>query len=161
MTYTCTCCGEVHDDLPDLSFDRPAYAAAVPDEEFTDRVHLDENLCIVDDEHYFIRGVLLVPIHESEQNLGFGVWVSQKKENYETYIENFDSADIDPFFGWFSNDLMYGGVHTQSLKAMAHFQGKGLRPLIKLEETEHPLSIAQREGISLDEAWTFAHEYLD
>ncbi|WP_416224021.1 DUF2199 domain-containing protein [Thiohalophilus sp.] len=31
MTYTCASCGEVHDDLPDLSFDRPSYAAAVPE----------------------------------------------------------------------------------------------------------------------------------
>ena len=161
MTYTCTCCGEIHENLPDLVFDRPTLAAAIPAEEFADRAQLDEDLCIVDEEHYFIRGVLRVPIHEHEEDLGFGVWVSQKKENFETYVDNFDSTDIGPFFGWLSNEFMYGGQSTISLKTMAHFQSEGFRPLIELEDTDHPLSVAQREGISLDDAWTFAHEYLD
>ena len=61
---------------------------------------------------------------------------------------------------WFQS-FMYGDQPTLSLKTMAHFQGKGYRPLIELEESDHPLSIAQRKGVSLDEAWAFAHEYLD
>jgi hypothetical protein len=83
MTYKYTSCGEIHDDLPDLISDRPTYAAATPEEEFADRVQLDEDLCIVDKEHYFIRGVLRIPIHEEDQDLGLGVWVSQKKENFD------------------------------------------------------------------------------
>ena len=43
---------------------------------------------------------------------------------------------------------------------MAHFQGNGLRPLIELDESDHPLYVAQRDGISLDEAWRIAHEHL-
>lgn len=160
MTYTCACCGEVHDDLPDLSFDRPNYAADVPDDQFEKRVKLNEDLCVVDDEHYFIRGVIKIPIHDYEQDLGFGVWVSQKKENFETYIENYDTPDIDPFFGWLSNEFKFGGVPTLNLKTMAHFQGNGQRPLIKLDESDHPLSVAQRNGISIDEAWKIAHDYL-
>ena len=160
MTYTCRCCGEVHDDLPDLSFDRPSYAADVPDDEFDKRVKLNEDLCVVDDEYYFIRGVLMIPVRENEQDLGFGVWVSQKKENYETYLDNYDAPDIGPFFGWLSNEFKFAGEPTLNLKTMAHFQGNGLRPLIELEESEHPLSMAQRNGISLDEAWEIIHEYL-
>jgi len=161
VTYTCACCGEVHEDLPDLSYDRPSYAAEVPDEEFEKRVKLNEDLCVVDDEYYFIRGVLKIPIHENEQDLGFGVWVSQKKENFETYLENYDTPDIGPFFGWLSNEFKFKGEPTLSLKTMAHFQGNGQRPLIELDESDHPLSVAQRNGITLDEAWKLVHEYLD
>jgi len=161
MTYTCSCCGEVHEDLADITFDRPGYAANIPEAEQTDRVVLNEDLCSVDGEHYFIRGVLKIPIHDYEEDLGFGVWVSQKKENFESYIDNYDTAEIGPFFGWLSNEFMFGGKPTTNLKTMAHFQGNGLRPLIELEESDHPLSIAQKNGISLDEAWRIAHDYLD
>lgn len=161
MSYTCACCGEVHDSLPDITFDRPGYAAQVPEEDQTSRVKLDEDLCVVDDEHYFIRVVLKIPIHDHEDDFGFGVWVSQKKENFETYLENFDTPDIGPFFGWLSNEFSYGDKPTTSLKTMAHFQGNGQRPLIKLDDSDHPLSLAQRNGISLDEAWKIAHKYLD
>lgn len=160
MTYTCVSCGEVHEDLPDLSFDRPSYAADIPDDEFEKRVKLNEDLCVIDDEYYFIRGVLKIPIPENEQDLGFGVWVSQKKENFETYLDNYDTPDIGPFFGWLSNEFKFGGEPTLNLKTMAHFQGDGQRPLIELDESDHPLSMAQRNGISIDEAWKIVHEYL-
>ena len=161
VSYTCSCCGEVHDDLPDISFDMPGYAADVPEEEQEDRVKLDEDLCVVDGEYYFIRAVLKIPIHDNDEDLGFGVWVSHKKENFETYLNNYDTSEIGPFFGWLSNEFMFGGKPTTSMKTMAHFQGNGLRPVIEVEESDHPLSVAQRNGISLDDAWRIAHEYLD
>ena len=160
MSYTGACCGEVHDSLPDLTFAKPGYASDIPEEEIDDRVKLNEDLCVVDKEHCFIRAVLKIPIHDNDDGLGFGVWVSQKKENFETYLENFDTLDIGPFFGWLSNEFRFKGEPTTNLKTMAHFQGNGLRPLIELDESDHPLYVAQRDGISLDEAWRIAHEHL-
>ncbi len=161
MAYTCSCCGKVHDGLPDLSFERPGYAAEVPEEEMEVRVKINEDLCVVDNEYYFIRGVLRIPVLDHEQDLGFGVWVSQKKENFETYLKNYDTPDIGPFFGWLSNEFRFGGQPTINLKTMAHFQGNGQRPLIELEQSEHALSVAQKNGISLDQAWKIVHDYLD
>lgn len=160
MTYKCACCGEVHDELPDLSFDRPSYASDVPDSEFDKRVKLNEDLCVVDREFYFIRGVIQIPIRCSEQYLGFGVWVSLKKENFETYLNNYDTPDIGPFFGWLSNEFKFGGKPTLNLKTMANFQGNGQRPLIELDESDHPLYIVQRDCISIDKAWKIVHDYL-
>jgi hypothetical protein len=40
-------------------------------------------------------------------------------------------------------------------------RGNGLLPLIEVEESDRPLSVAQRNGISLDDACRIAHEYLD
>ena len=158
MNYVCTCCGQTHEGMPDLAFDRPAYANDVPDNERGKRVQLNSDLCVVDDEYYFVRGVIEVPIHGQDEKLGIGAWVSQKFENFNVYSENFDTPEIGPFFGWLSNDFVFGGERTLSLKAMAHFRGQGLRPRIELEPTAHPLAIAQRDGITLDEAWSFVHE---
>lgn len=160
MEYKCTCCGKTHDSMPDLTFDKPGYVNSIPEEERDKRVKIDTDLCSVDKEHYFIRAVLLIPILESDEHLGFGVWISQKKENFETYIDNYNSKDIGPFFGWLSNEFNYGGVPTTNLKTMAHFQGDGQRPLVELDETDHPLYQAQKNGISMDEAWKITHEHL-
>ena len=157
MSYVCKCCGEVHDGLPDVGFDQPAYAADVPEDERAERVRLDEDLCVVDNEHHFIRGVLRLPVHGQDEPFGIGVWVSQKAENFWTYVEHFDSSEIGPFFGWLSNDFVFGDMSALNLKTNAHFQGGTARPSIELEPTDHPLSVAQRGGISLDEAWTFVH----
>jgi len=160
VQYQCASCGEIHDSMPDLTFDQPGYVSSVPDEERATRVKIDADLCSVDKEHFFIRAVLLIPILDSDEHLGFGIWVSQKKENFETYLDNYDTDEIGPFFGWLSNEFNYGGKPTTSLKTMAHFQGNGQRPLIELDESDHPLYLAQKNGITMDEAWRITHEYL-
>lgn len=146
--------------MPDLCFDQPGYVGSIPKNEREARVKLDADLCSVDNEHFFIRVLLLLPILNSEEALGFGVWVSQKKENFESYIDNYDTNEIGPFFGWLSNEFNYGGKPTSNLKTMAYFQGNGQRPIIELDESDHPLYLAQKNGISMDEAWKIVHDYL-
>lgn len=160
MSYVCSCCGQTHEDLPDVAFDHPIYAHQVPEEERAERVWLSSDLCIIDDAEYFIRGLIEIPIQGQAHRLGIGVWVSQKPENFWTYKDNFDSAEIGPFFGWLSNEFKFMGKSTLNLKTLAHFQGGNLRPSIVLEPTDHPLALAQREGISLNQAWEFVHDYL-
>lgn len=87
------------------------------------------------------------------------MWVSQKRENFYNYLDNFDSANIGPFFGWLCNRISYYKQDTLLMKTMAHFRGDGLRPFIELEETDHPLAIDQRDGITLAKAWEIVHFY--
>ena len=161
MSYICSCCGELHEDLPNVAFDRPIYAHQMPEGEREERVCLNSDFCVIDEEDHFIRGLLEIPIHGQDAPLGIGVWVSQKRENFWTYREHFNSSNIGPFFGWLSNELRYEGESTLNLKTMAHFKGGSLRPNIVLEPTDHPLAIAQRDGITLDQAWAFVHAQND
>ncbi|HEV2799855.1 MAG TPA: DUF2199 domain-containing protein [Pyrinomonadaceae bacterium] len=162
MSYRCLTCGERHDDLPDLSLDKPDYWWDVPEEERESRIVLiGSDACIIDDKDFFIRGVIEIPIHDYPERFGFGVWVSQKRENFFTYLDNFDSAEIGPFFGWLSTEINYFAESTLSLKTMAHFRGGKQRPRIEVEPTDHALAIAQRNGITLDKAWEIVHFYKD
>jgi hypothetical protein len=148
--------------LPDIGRDKPDYWWSVPEEERARRVVLlGSDACIIDDEDFFIRGVIEIPIHDYPERFGFGVWVSQKRENFYTYLDNFNSEEIGPFFGWLSTNINYFAESTLSLKTMAHFRGKKLRPRIELDATDHPLAIAQCEGITLDKAWEIVHFYQD
>ena len=159
MSYRCATCGEFHNDLPDVGIDKPDYYWEVPAAERAERVEITSDTCIVDDEHFFIRGVVEIPILESARTFGFGVWVSQKRENFQTYLDNFDSNQIGPFFGWLSNRIAFYEDDTLLLKTMAHFRGAGMRPTIELEATEHQLSKDQTNGITMEKAWDIAHYY--
>jgi hypothetical protein len=110
-------------------------------------------------KHYFIRGVIEIPVHNYPESFGFGVWISQKRENFLQYLKHPDSADIGPFFGWLCTRIAYYPKDTLMLKTMAHFRGGNLRPAIVVEPTDHPLAIDQREGISLEKAWEIVHHY--
>jgi hypothetical protein len=159
MSYRCRICGETHDDLPDISSDRPDPWWGVPEGERDRRAKLTSDTCVIDDEDFFIRGVLELPIVGHPQAFGFGVWVSQKRENFDAYLNAFDSDEIGPFFGWLCTRLAYYPVETRLLKSRAVFRGRGQRPLIQLAPADHPLVADQRDGITLDHAWDIVHFY--
>ena len=157
MAFICAICGETHTELPDIGASSPFYWA---DEYQKDPQSLLTNdLCIIEARDFFVRGVIEIPIHDYEYAFGWGVWVSHKKENFETYRKHFDSADIGPFFGWLSTSIDYFSEPALQLKTMVHYRGGKLRPLIMIEKTEHLLSRQQHEGISLQEAWKIVHHY--
>jgi hypothetical protein len=159
MAYRCTVCGELHDDLPDIGADKPDQWWGIPAAERGRRIKLTGDTCVIDKRDYFIRGVIEIPIHDYPHCFGFGVWVSQKKENFYIYLKNFDSADIGPFFGWLCTRIAYYSVDSSGLKTRAHFREGNLRPAIELEPTDHPLAVDQRMGITLTKAWEIVHHY--
>ncbi|MEW6736455.1 MAG: DUF2199 domain-containing protein [Acidobacteriota bacterium] len=161
MSYRCSTCGELHVGLPDIGMDKPYYYWTVPEEERDKLIELTPDTCIIDNEDFFIRGVIEIPILDYPQTFDLGVWVSQKRENFYTYLDKYDSSEIGPFFGWLSTKITYYEEDTLSLKTMAHFRSGGQRPIIELEATEHQLSIDQREGITLEKAWEIVHYYID
>ena len=158
MSYICTHCGKQHTDLPHIGSAAPYHwsrsLASDPESLLT------EDLCIIEGHDFFVRGVIEIPVHDYEQEFGWGVWVSQKKENFDTYRQHFRSADIGPFFGWLCTAIDYYPVSTLQLKTMAHYRGGSLRPRIVLEPSNHSLYQQQHHGISLHEAWRIVHHYM-
>ena len=152
--FTCGSCGEVHEGLPDYGFNAPLYYDEIPEEERETRCRLSDDLFILDDEYFFVRAVLLVPINQFSESFGWGVWTSLSKENFLRYKELWDAkvpAGEGPYFGWLSNRIpLY--PDTLNLKVAVHLQDDGNRPLLELEPTDHPLALEQREGISLERA---------
>lgn len=75
FSYKCDCCGIVHEGAPSFANDEPFQAFAVPEKEKASRVKLNSDLCVLDDEHYYIRATLEVPINETDDGFLWGVWV--------------------------------------------------------------------------------------
>ncbi|AKV04580.1 hypothetical protein AKJ09_11243 [Labilithrix luteola] len=159
MTFHCTACGEEHEGLPDVGMWAPDPYLSVPEDERAARTTLTQDRCTVRDEdglHYFVRGVIFIPIHGQDEPFGLGVWVSQSRANYERYERNEEMA---PTFGWLVNRIAHYAEDTFLLKTRVHFHEGTSRPTIELEPTAHPLAIDQRCGISLARAWQIVHRY--
>jgi hypothetical protein len=159
MSYRCSICGQLHDDLPDLTSDRPDMWWGVPEAERKRRIKLTSDLCTIDDEDFFIRGVLTIPIHDGPRPFGIGVWVSLSRKDFREYVRFPDTDAIGPFYGWLCTRIAYYPEETLFLKTMVRFRKGNLRPAIILEPTDHPLAVDQREGITLEKAWDIIHRY--
>ena len=86
MTHQCTTCGRKYEGLPDIALQWPDPYFGVPEPERERRIVATTDTCVIDDDDFFIRGVILLPIRGENLDLGLGVWVSQKRENFQTYM---------------------------------------------------------------------------
>lgn len=155
----CPCCGRRFAGLPALGSLAPAAwsgprtfepNAAVLEGR---RPLLTEDFCLVEDGQ-FIRCVLALPLIGGEgATFEFGAWSSLSQPNFDLYVDTMDGraqGSLGPWFGWFGNDLA-GFPSARGLKCQVHPQD-AQRPLIELEPTDHPLAVAQQEGITFDRA---------
>jgi hypothetical protein len=160
MTFRCVTCGQEHEGLPDLGMEAPDPYLEVPEAERALRTTITPDRCTVrddDGEHYFVRGVLLIPVHGQDEPFGIGVWVSQSRRNFDRYAADEEMA---PTFGWLVSRLAHYDETTYLLKTRVHFRHRAQRPTVELEPTDHPLAVEQRRGISLRRAWDIVHRYL-
>ena len=157
-TWVCPCCGERHGGLFDIAMQRPGACDAEQPVQPNGALDpagnfLSEDFCVVDGEHFFVRCLLQLPLVGAPDGyFGWGCWSSLARDNFDLYVETFDSDDqgaLGPWFGWFSNTLP-GYPETFALKCQVHPQDNRQRPLIELEPSDHPLSQEQQHGITLD-----------
>ncbi len=163
--WTCPTCGEIHDELPAVTVPAPLVWYQASPQEQADNFDLTTDTCIWQDEHYFLRGVLELPLTDREGVLSFGVWTSLSRDSFFSYLPTFeeeneaDRLEFPPMFGWFSNSLP-GYPETLNLKCNVHARMGGLRPLIELQASDHPLAIAQRQGVPFSQAVEYVHAQL-
>lgn len=153
MRWVCSRCGQEHVGIPfDWAYDSPIYWDGGQSEDDW----LTEDLCVWTDDdgkrNYFIRGVLRVPITDSAETLGYGLWSSLSEDSFRRVTELWDDparVEQPPYFGWLSNSLP-GYPETQSLPLDVVVQEIDQRPSLALHEGDHPLIAEQREGVSME-----------
>ncbi len=159
--YKCDTCDEWHEGFPDLGYACPAFAEAIPEAERAERLVLTSDLCVIDDEHFFIRCLLPLPVQGISERFGWGVWSSLSEANFRRYEAHFDDdlSGWPPMFGYLCNALP-GYPDTLGLHLSVQTQTAGLRPIATLEPTDHTLAVEQREGIPLDKVLRLVDPYL-
>ena len=153
MEFRCTTCGELH-ALNELAFgaEAPLQWEMIPEEERSGS-QLGEEQCVIEGRlgnGYYLRGRLEIPIRGSGGTFTWGVWCSLSESSFLEIAAHWDDprrVQMGPYFGWLSTSLP-GYPDTFLLKTNVHQQLPGIRPLVELEPTEHPLAVEQREGIA-------------
>lgn len=150
--FQCGDCGTWHDELPlDVGFDEPLYVSELDDDQRARWVTGtgDFRELVQDDvRHYFIRGVIEIPIVGTDEVFCYGVWSSLSEKSYAAALvahQNNESAG--PFFGWLSNRLP-SYPDTLNLKMKVHLR-RDIRSALELEPTDHPLAVEQRNGMAV------------
>ena len=154
-TWRCACCGVEHEGMFDLAAFAPEFWPGAETREPNSALRMDgdflsEDFCAIGGEHFFVRCVIDIPVHGLAEKFGFGIWSTLSRTNFDLYIERFDDGDyagLGPWTGWFSSTL---ATFPETLKqpCWVHPQLDRQRPVVTLDDADHPLSIAQDQGIS-------------
>ncbi len=157
MAWRCSTCGELHEDVP-LSFaaDYPDIYANMSPQDRAERTIIGSDQCVIDEEQFYIRGCMELPVHDSEEVFLWGLWALVWKEDYWEIAESWEERGREekrgPFKGRLANSLkQHYSPDTFNLKITVKIQPVGARPLFMVEEIDHPLAIAQRNGMSRNE----------
>ncbi|MGW6060446.1 DUF2199 domain-containing protein [Streptomyces sp. NPDC055189] len=160
--FTCSRCDEHHAELP-LN-----YSAAAPyvwDESFADAPDclLSSDQCVIKGRHYFVKGLIELPVIGSDEVFSWGVWASLSPDSFARAADLWDSPGREteePYFGWLSTELALYAPSTVNLKTHVHTRPVGRRPFIELEPTDHPLAVEQRTGVTTDRVREIAEAVL-
>ncbi len=152
LGFTCSCCGEHHAELT-MSYSTMAPDVWDPSFENEPDCLLSSDQCVIKGQHFFIRGLIEIPVIGSQDVFSWGVWVSLSRDNFARALEVWSTEGREaekPYFGWLSTELALYPESTTNLKTNAHTRPVGKRPFIELEPTNHPLAVEQRTGITQD-----------
>lgn len=155
---TCRSCGREHRGLFDLAAFAPAHWTGPEAYELNSALRRDgdflsEDFCVLGGEHFFVRGVLSLPVHGLDEDFGFGCWSTLSRAHFDAYVESFDEdgpAPAEPWTGWFSNTLKpYADSVNQPCRVHLGSAGR-TRPSLVLADPDHPLARAAAEGIEIE-----------
>jgi hypothetical protein len=163
LRWKCGTCEEWHTGpILDLAHDEPHYWNAENAKTYARArlssswsIHeagtfLNEDYCAIDDEYFFVRGQIRLPIIGTAEDFCWGVWGSLSRENFKIILKSEEDekrADLPSMFSWLSTRIAEY-PETLSLKMDMRVQEGGLRPYFELERTDHPLSQEQHTGIT-------------
>ena len=166
--FRCPDCGRIHRGSPSFALHRPEHVFEVPETEREARVWANDDLCIIrpagdepeSETTYWIRAILDIPIHESDEPFCWGLWVTQSQDSFERYRETFDQDQSeDGSFGWLSVHMKHYRNPDGSwpmLECDVNWGPAGQRPKVTLWDSESQLFKDQRDGISWDKAIAIA-----
>lgn len=146
----------------DFGVEAPDPYYAIPENERNSRCELTTDACVIDGDHFFIRGCLEIPVVDGPRPFVWIVWTSLSKQNMERAGQLWETLGREkepPYFGWLCTSLpLY--TDTLHLKTQVHTRPVGQHPFVELEPTDHPLAVEQREGITMEKVQEIAEALL-
>jgi hypothetical protein len=165
IKFNCSICGERH-DLAEISFgaNAPIQWNLLSDVERKNS-ELTGDQCVIqtgEGRHFFVRACLDIPIKDTDRSFTWGVWVSLSERSFEEMCDHWEDPnrnELGPYFGWLCTKIP-GYPDTVFLKTDVRQREVGLRPLVELEQSRHPLALHQYEGITVAELESLVADIL-
>ena len=160
FSFQCRTCGETHVGLPSFGPDAPDSYAALSEFDRSNKAVLGSDNCIIENELFFVRGRVELPILGREDSLIWQVWCSLSRESYIQWEDAYDldsRSHIGPFFGWLNTQLPFY-EDSFNLATSVHLRDNGIRPYVEIHETGHRLYTDQSTGISVPEVEKLVHD---
>ncbi len=157
-SFVCSVCGETHDGLPARVFHYPDLWLDLSEAE-REAGKVDSDLCMTPQREFFVRAVMKLPlIGGPEPTFEFGVWGSLSETNFQRYVETYDDPDqskLGPMFSYLSNEIRaFPDSYALPGELIPRDDG---RPLFVLEPANHPLAIAQTQGVAFSKVLEIIH----
>ena len=129
--------------------------------EFSDRVELTNDQCVVDEKYFFIRGHIEIPVLNLNEPFCWAVWSSLSEDSFRkmtTRWNDFGRENDPPYFGWLCTNLPCYDKSSLHLKVWVQTQPIGYVPRISIMETDHDIYFEQKNGVSIERIENIAHE---
>lgn len=158
--YKCATCDQIHEGLPDITFEMPDVCFDIGTQKRAEQALLTTDFCILEGRQYFVRCVIEAPVHGFSQRFGWGVWCKVDWKDYKLCWDRFEESNNDdllPIHATLANNLRRY-PDTLGRACTIHLQNDRMRPLVLVDNPDHPLAVHQREGMPLEEAIAQARE---
>ncbi|MFK8082995.1 MAG: DUF2199 domain-containing protein [Granulosicoccus sp.] len=151
--FRCTCCGDIHKGIPTFGAEFPVTVLQVAEDQRESRVDLGTDDCVIDGKEFYVKGCIEIPVTGFSEPFIWATWVSLSEESYHKFVDSFDldsRSHIGPFTGWHYCDFAVYEIECINLETRVHLRDNGIRPLIELMPSDHPLALEQKKGITRD-----------
>jgi hypothetical protein len=116
-----------------------------------ERSGLTADQCVIRGERWFVRGRLVLPVTDADEDFTWGVWVEVSEGSFERMgelWENEHRVREPPYPGWLANALPVYAQPTLGMLARLLTQPVGTAPLVQVSADEHPLFAEHTGGIT-------------
>lgn len=148
---TCTVCGKTHTLVnSELAFGLPDEIYALAETERTVRCDISSDICAIDRNRFFVRGLLPLRVKGRRKKYCIGVWSEISEEAFSRIYSRWhdpDQANEPRLSGSLANRLPLHRNSSLGLPVAIQLTGPKTRPEFYLEPTNHPLYLEQAKGI--------------
>ena len=162
MAFTCDVCGEKHaGETRDIRMGLPQPIFLLDEDERERRSVVGDDSAVLHAEtgdRYFVRALLELPIAGEDGYFGYGAWIEVSETDFAALGDLWDDEDgwqSEPVAGTLANDLS-PYAFTDGLPLQIRLRDVELLPLVELDDADHELVRAQRNGISAHRAHQLA-----
>jgi hypothetical protein len=150
MPFVCSLCGQHHDErLLDIRLGLPHVIHALDPDERTRRAWLADDFAVLDDERFFVRGLLALPIPGIDDRFAYGTWVEVSMPDFRELMRRWhDEEQFGPVECTVANELE-PYRNTLDLRATLRATAPDELPAVELADAAHELVGAQQRGISV------------